>query len=76
MKTEKNILIAFLLNISFSIIELIGGIYTNSISIISDSIHDFGDAISIGISYFLEKISKKKPDKNYTYNLSAKSPFL
>ena len=67
MKTEKNILIAFLLNISFSIIELIGGIYTNSISIISDSIHDFGDAISIGISYFLEKISKKKPDENYTY---------
>lgn len=67
MKTEKNILIAFLLNISFSLFELIGGMFTNSIAIISDAIHDFGDAISIGISYFLEKKSKKKPDNKYTY---------
>ena len=67
MKTEKNILIAFILNLLFSIIELIGGIFTNSIAIISDAIHDFGDSISIGISYFLEKKSNKKPDNKYTY---------
>jgi len=67
MKTEKNILIAFLLNLFFSIFEFIGGLLTNSISIISDSIHDFADSISIGLSYILEKISKKKPDKKYTY---------
>ncbi len=67
MKSEKNILIAFLLNMSFSIFEIIGGFLTNSVAILSDSVHDFGDAISIGISYFLEKKSKKKPDKNYTY---------
>ena len=67
MKTEKNILIAFLLNISFSIIEFFGGIFTNSVAIISDAIHDLGDAISIGISFILEKKSKKKADKNYTY---------
>lgn len=66
-KTEKNILMAFLLNLLFSIIELIGGFFTNSIAIISDSVHDFGDSLSIGISYFLEKKSKKKPDTNYTY---------
>ncbi len=67
MKTEKNILIAFILNISFSIFELFGGFITGSVAIISDSIHDFGDAISIGISYFLEKKSKKKANKKYTY---------
>lgn len=67
MKTEKNILIAFLLNISFSIFEIFGGIITGSVAIISDSIHDFGDALSIGISYFLEKKSKKSPDNKYTY---------
>jgi len=67
LKTEKNILIAFLLNITFSIFELIGGILTNSVAIISDAIHDFGDATSIGISYFLEKKSKRRPDNNYTY---------
>ena len=67
MKTEKNILIAFLLNISFSIFEFFGGIFTKSVAILSDSIHDLGDAISIGISYFLEKKSKKHADNKYTY---------
>ena len=67
MKTEKNILIAFLLNLSFSIIEFIGGAITNSVAIISDSIHDMGDAVSIGLSYFLERKSTKKPDNKYTY---------
>ena len=67
MKTEKNILIAFLLNISFSIIELFGGIITNSVAILSDSIHDLGDALSIGIAFFLEKKSKKQANKKYTY---------
>lgn len=67
MKTEKNILIAFLLNFSFSILEIFGGIYTNSVAIISDAVHDMGDSLSIGVSYFLEKKSKKKPDDKYTY---------
>jgi cobalt-zinc-cadmium efflux system protein len=67
MKTEKNILLAFILNISFSIFEFFGGILTNSVAILSDSIHDLGDAFSIGVSYFLEKKSKKKADKRYTY---------
>ena len=67
MKTDKNILIAFILNISFSIFEFFGGILTNSVAILSDSIHDLGDALSIGISFFLEKKSKKQADSNYTY---------
>ena len=67
MKTEKNILVAFILNVLFSIFELVGGLFTGSIAILSDSLHDLGDALSIGLSYFLEKKSKKKPDNNYTY---------
>lgn len=67
MRTERNIFIAFILNITFSIIEFIGGLFTNSIAILSDSVHDLGDAISIGTSYFLEKKSKKHADNNYTY---------
>ena len=63
MKTEKNILVAFLLNISFSLFELFGGLFTGSVAILSDAIHDLGDAISIGLSYGLEKKSKKKPAK-------------
>ena len=67
MKTQKNILIAFVLNLFFSLFELIGGLFTKSIAILSDSIHDLGDAFSIGISYFLEKKSNKKSDNTYTY---------
>ena len=67
MKTEKNILIAFLLNLLFSVFEFAGGIFTGSVAIVSDAVHDIGDAASIGISYFLEKKSKKQPDETYTY---------
>ncbi len=67
MKTEKNILIAFILNLTFSLIELIGGIFTGSVAIVSDSVHDIGDAASIGISYFLERKSRRAPDCDYTY---------
>ena len=67
MKKEKNILIAFILNIAFSFFELLGGIFTNSISILSDSIHDLGDAVSIGISYVMERKSKKHADNKFTY---------
>lgn len=67
MKSDKNILIAFILNLSFSIFEFVGGTITNSVAIISDSIHDMGDSLSIGVAYFLEKLSKRKPDDKYTY---------
>lgn len=67
MKTERNILIAFLLNILFSLFEFVGGLFTGSIAIVSDAVHDLGDAFSIGVSYFLEKKSKRKPDNKHTY---------
>jgi len=67
MKTDRNILIAFLLNLVFSVFECVGGILTGSVAIVSDAVHDVGDAASIGISYFLEKKSKKQPDDTYTY---------
>ena len=66
MKTERNILIAFILNFAFSIFEFIGGAITGSVAIVSDAVHDIGDAMSIGASYFLEKKSKKQPDDTYT----------
>ena len=67
MKTENNILIAFILNLFFSAFEFMGGILTGSVAIISDAVHDIGDATSIGISYFFERKSKKQPDAKYTY---------
>ncbi len=73
MKSERNILIAFILNFAFSIFELFGGIFTGSVAILSDALHDIGDAASIGMSYFFEKKSKKQPDENYTYGYARYS---
>lgn len=67
MKTQKNILIAFILNLAFSIFEFVGGIFTGSVAILSDAIHDLGDCMSIGASFLLERKSKKQPDHKYTY---------
>ncbi|NLC48642.1 MAG: cation transporter [Tenericutes bacterium] len=63
----ENIKIAFYLNIMFSILEAIGGFLTNSMSIMSDAIHDLGDAFSVGLSYIFERKSKKNPNDKYTY---------
>lgn len=64
---QHQILLAFLLNFGFSIYEFIGGAFTGSTAIMSDAVHDFGDAISIGLAYFFEKKSTKHPDEYYTY---------
>ena len=63
----KNLAWAFFLNISFCVIELIGGLFTNSIAILSDALHDFGDSISLGLAWYFQRISKRKPDSRYTY---------
>ena len=73
MKSDKKILIAFILNLSFSVFEFIGGIITGSVAISSDAVHDLGDAVGIGISYLLEKTSKKQPDEKYTYGYARYS---
>ncbi|MDL2223336.1 cation diffusion facilitator family transporter [Bacteroidales bacterium OttesenSCG-928-M11] len=63
----KNIALAFFLNLGFCIVELIGGILTNSIAILSDSLHDFGDSIALGLAWIFQKKSEQKPNNRYTY---------
>jgi cobalt-zinc-cadmium efflux system protein len=63
----KNITIAFILNAIFVVIEIVGGLLTNSIAILSDALHDFGDCISLGITWGLQKKSQKGRDANYSY---------
>ena len=73
MNTDKKILIAFILNLTFSIFEIVGGIITGSVAILSDAVHDIGDAVSIGLSFFLERKSRKEPDDTYTYGYRSYS---
>lgn len=65
--SSVHILFALLLNLAFTIIEFIGGFITNSIAVMSDALHDLGDSIALGSSYFLEKLSHKKRDDVFSY---------
>ncbi len=67
MSSKKSILMAFLLNFFFAIFEFFGGLLSKSVAIMSDALHDAGDALSIGLSYFLERKSEKKPSADYTF---------
>ena len=72
-QVEKNIFIAFILNLGFSIYEFIGGTITGSVSIVSDAIHDIGDAFSIGLAFLLEIKSHQDPNDRYTYGYARYS---
>lgn len=63
----KNIKIAFFLNLGFTVVEIIGGILTNSVAILSDAVHDFGDSISLGLAWYFQKLSGKGSDNKYSY---------
>ena len=59
-----NIKLAFFLNFGFTILEFFGGMYVNSVAIISDALHDLGDSLSLGLSWFLDH--KSNPNElNY-----------
>ena len=64
---HENIKVAFFLNLVFSLAEVIGGIYTNSIAILADALHDLGDSITLAISWRLEALSEKSEDSKYSY---------
>ncbi len=59
--------LAFALNLVFTIIEFIGGLLTNSTAIMADAVHDLGDTLSIGLGWWLNRLSGKKADFSFTY---------
>ncbi len=63
----KNIATAFGLNFGFAIIELVGGLATNSVSILSDALHDLGDSVSLAVAWVLQKRSGKRRDAKFSY---------
>ncbi|MFQ6607539.1 MAG: cation diffusion facilitator family transporter [Fidelibacterota bacterium] len=62
-----NIKLAFILNLTFTFVEIIGGLWTNSIAIVSDALHDLGDSLSLGLSWYLERLSGKKRDHRFSF---------
>lgn len=62
-----NIRIAFFINLFFAVIELIGGLYTNSVAILSDALHDIGDSLSLGAAWYFQKLARKGRSKSFSY---------
>jgi cobalt-zinc-cadmium efflux system protein len=63
----KNIKTAFFLNLFFTLFEIVGGFFTNSVAILSDAVHDLGDCLSLGLAWYFQKISSKGSDSSYSY---------
>ena len=62
-----NIKAAFFLNVFFTVIEIVGGILTNSVAVITDAIHDLGDSLSLGLAWYFQHLSKRGRDEKYSY---------
>lgn len=64
--SSRPIFISFIANLGFSIVEFIGGLLFHSSAILADAVHDLGDALAIGLSYYFEKLSGRDKDSQYT----------
>src|SRR5690554_398864 len=63
----KNLLITILLNFSITVAEVVGGLLSGSLSLLSDALHNLSDGVSIIISYFALKISQRDNNEKMTY---------
>ncbi|MAY23776.1 MAG: cation transporter [Flavobacteriaceae bacterium] len=65
----RNLFISIILNIVITVSQVIGGILSGSLSLLSDALHNFSDVMSLIISYIANRYSKKKAsfDKTFGY---------
>jgi len=66
-RSSQNIKVAFFLNITFTVLEIAGGLWTNSMAILSDALHDLGDTFSLSLAWLFEKYSRRREDARYTF---------
>lgn len=64
---EKNVGFAAFLNVLFTIIEVIGGLLTNSLALLADALHDFADSFALIIAWYAEKQAKKPATRKMTF---------
>lgn len=63
----RNLIISILLNILITISQVIGGLISGSLSLLSDALHNFSDVLSLIVSYVANFLSKKKASTNKTF---------
>lgn len=65
----KNLLYSILLNVVITVAQVIGGIVSGSLALISDALHNFSDVISLIISYVAHKLSRREASYEQTFGL-------
>jgi cobalt-zinc-cadmium efflux system protein len=65
--SEGNLKVAFFLNLGFTLLEIAGGLWTNSIAVLTDAVHDAGDTASLGLAWYFEKLSGHGHTARHTY---------
>jgi cobalt-zinc-cadmium efflux system protein len=63
----KNLLFSIALNIIITVAQVIGGLISGSLSLISDALHNFSDVLSLVFSYVANRLSRKKASLNQTF---------
>jgi cobalt-zinc-cadmium efflux system protein len=71
--TVRNIAMAFALNASFAVIELVGGWWTQSVAIQADAIHDFGDSLALAAALGLQIFSATKASDRFNFGFKRLS---
>ena len=70
---SKNLRLAFFFNLAFTLIEVAGGFWTNSLAVLSDAMHDFGDVLVLGAAWYLSNLSVRGRDGKYSYGFGRYS---
>lgn len=63
----KKLLWVSVFNMSITIVQIIGGLISNSLSLLSDALHNLGDSSAIFIAFLAGKRSQKTPDEQHTF---------
>lgn len=63
----RNLLISIVLNIVITVSQVVGGIISGSLALLSDALHNFSDVLSLIISYVATLLGQKKASKNRTF---------
>ena len=64
---DRNLFISILLNIIITVAQVVGGLISGSLSLLSDALHNFSDVLSLVVSYVASKLSKQKASVNRTF---------
>ncbi|MEZ4793301.1 MAG: cation diffusion facilitator family transporter [Gelidibacter sp.] len=64
---DRNLLISIFLNILITVAQIVGGLLSGSLSLLSDALHNFSDVLSLIVSFIASKLSKQKASIHRTF---------